>query len=61
MEMVAPVVIGLLLDSYFGWSWWGVTVGAIVGLIGGLVHLVKLSSPKPPDKPPPPARDSSGK
>jgi F0F1-type ATP synthase assembly protein I len=44
LEMVAPVVIGLLLDRNLGWSPWGVIVGAIVGLVGGLYHLIILAN-----------------
>jgi F0F1-type ATP synthase assembly protein I len=45
VEMVAPIVIGLLLDSSLGWTPapWGVTCGAILGLVGGLYHLVILA------------------
>ena len=44
LEMVAPVVVGLLLDRYLGWTpWpWGLIVGAVLGLCGGLLHLVHL-------------------
>ncbi|HYT90628.1 MAG TPA: hypothetical protein VEL76_18110 [Gemmataceae bacterium] len=43
MEMFVPVVVGLLLDNWLGWAPWGVTCGAILGLAGGLYHLVVLS------------------
>ena len=42
LEMVVPIVIGVLVDSYFGWSPWGVVVGVIVGFVGGLLHLLAL-------------------
>jgi F0F1-type ATP synthase assembly protein I len=42
MEMVAPIVVGLVADHYLGCQPWGVIVGAILGPIGGLVHLVHL-------------------
>ncbi len=42
LEMVAPVIVGVLLDRYLGWSPWGAVGGAALGLIGGLVHLVHL-------------------
>jgi F0F1-type ATP synthase assembly protein I len=45
VEMVAPVVLGLLLDHYLGWTPWGVIGGAMLGLIGGVVHLVVLQAP----------------
>jgi F0F1-type ATP synthase assembly protein I len=59
LEMVAPILLGLALDHYLGWSPWGVVVGAGLGLVGGLAHLIHLSGkPKRPDgqarEPPPP-------
>jgi F0F1-type ATP synthase assembly protein I len=42
MEMVAPIVAGLVVDHYLGWRPWGVIVGAVVGPVGGFVHLVHL-------------------
>lgn len=41
-EMVAPILIGLWLDNTYGWSPNGVIVGAILGLIAGLAHLVLM-------------------
>src|SRR5262245_49631269 len=35
LEMVTPIILGLVLDHYLGWSPWGVIVGAILGLTGG--------------------------
>jgi F0F1-type ATP synthase assembly protein I len=42
MEMVAPIVLGVALDNYLGWRPWGVIGGAIVGFVGGLVHLIVM-------------------
>ena len=42
LEMVVPVVVGLLLDRYLGWTPWGLIVGAVLGLGGGLAHLLHL-------------------
>jgi F0F1-type ATP synthase assembly protein I len=42
LEMVLPVVAGLLLDSRLGWQPWGVVVGAVLGLVAGLAHLIFL-------------------
>jgi len=42
MEMVAPLVLGLLLDHYLGWTPWGVIGGAMLGLFGGVAHLVVI-------------------
>ena len=40
LEMVAPIVLGVYLDKYFGWTPWATAVGAVLGLVGGLAHLV---------------------
>ena len=42
LEMVAPIVVGLLLDYYLGWTPWALVAGAILGLVGAFVHLVHL-------------------
>lgn len=42
LEMVVPIIIGVLSDSYFNWTPWGAVVGAVFGLILGLVHLVAM-------------------
>lgn len=55
LEMVVPVVAGLLLEGYFEWRPWGVVVGAVLGLVVGLTHLVALLNrweQNRPDKPP---------
>jgi F0F1-type ATP synthase assembly protein I len=62
MEMVAPIALGWLVDDYFRISPWGVIAGAVIGFIGGLAHLVRMTSPKAPgnagvSKPAPPADD----
>jgi F0F1-type ATP synthase assembly protein I len=41
-EMVAPIVLGLWLDHKFEIGPWGVIVGAVLGLVGGLAHLVVM-------------------
>jgi F0F1-type ATP synthase assembly protein I len=61
LEMVVPIVVGVWLDGHFGWSPWGVVVGAVLGLATGLIHLVALanrrerqqrdSSKQPPQEP----------
>jgi hypothetical protein len=53
LEMVVPPALGVYLDSRFGWSPWGVVVGAAAGLIVGLVHLVYLSNPRKDEGPGP--------
>jgi F0F1-type ATP synthase assembly protein I len=52
-EMVGPIVVGLVVDYYFNCSPWGVLVGAVLGLVGGLAHLIQLSKPQGPQKKPP--------
>jgi F0F1-type ATP synthase assembly protein I len=42
LEMVIPVVIGALLDHYLGWTPWAIIIGAVLGLVGGLSHLVAI-------------------
>jgi F0F1-type ATP synthase assembly protein I len=42
LEMVVPILAGLAVDHYFGWRPWGVIVGAVLGPVGGFVHLVTL-------------------
>jgi len=57
LEMVVPIVIGLYLDTKLGWSPWGVVGGAVLGLAGGLAHLV-LQLNRLENKEPPPRQDS---
>jgi F0F1-type ATP synthase assembly protein I len=42
MEMVSPIVVGILLDRYLGWTPWLTVVGAVVGFSGGMLHLLAL-------------------
>jgi F0F1-type ATP synthase assembly protein I len=42
LEMVVPVGVGIALDRYLHWAPWGVIVGAVLGLVVGLVHLVTI-------------------
>jgi F0F1-type ATP synthase assembly protein I len=44
LEMAAPALIGLGLDYWLGWGPWGVITGAVIGLFGGLAHLVHLAN-----------------
>jgi F0F1-type ATP synthase assembly protein I len=41
-EIVAPVLAGLWLDSRFGWSPWGATAGAVLGVTVSVTHLVLI-------------------
>ena len=42
MEMVSPVVVGLLLDRWLGWTPWLTVAGAVVGFGGGMAHLLGI-------------------
>ncbi len=42
MEMVAPIGLGLVLDYWLGWSPWCAVIGALLGFVGGLTHLIVL-------------------
>ncbi len=50
LEMVVPIILGLVLDYQFGWMPWATVVGAILGLIGGISHLVVISSQSEKDQ-----------
>jgi F0F1-type ATP synthase assembly protein I len=47
LEMAAPALLGLFLDHWLKTSPWFVIVGALLGLVGGLTHLVMLTAPNP--------------
>lgn len=55
-EMVAPIIIGVWLDNKYGWAPWGLVVGAVIGVVGGIAHLVwvanRMSAEPPKPKPP---------
>jgi F0F1-type ATP synthase assembly protein I len=42
LEMVVPVGIGIALDRFLPTRPWGTVVGAVLGLVVGLVHLVVI-------------------
>lgn len=44
LEMVFPLIVGVVLDSYFGWKPWATIAGIGFGFVGGLVHLIVLSN-----------------
>jgi ATP synthase protein I len=44
LEMVAPIGIGVVLDYYVGIAPWGAVVGAILGFVGGMTHLIVLAT-----------------
>lgn len=51
-EMAAPIGLGYLLDSWLNLIPWLTIGGAVLGLVGGLYHLVALSKREPPDDAP---------
>jgi ATP synthase protein I len=44
LEMVVPIAVGIWLQDRFELRPWGVVVGAVLGLAGGLAHLVVISN-----------------
>jgi hypothetical protein len=45
MEMVMPMVLGIVADYLLGWPAWGLALilgGAVVGFVGGFLHLLYL-------------------
>lgn len=34
-QMVVPILVGVWLDNKYGWTPWGLALGAAVGLVGG--------------------------
>jgi hypothetical protein len=41
-EMAVPIAIGMALDRYFGWAPWAGAAGALIGFVGGIIHLIFL-------------------
>ena len=50
MEMVVPIGIGVAVDWYFNCGPWGAVIGVVLGLGGGLTHLIFMAQ-KSDDKP----------
>jgi F0F1-type ATP synthase assembly protein I len=42
LEMAAPIGLGVLIDLWLGWGPWAAIAGAILGLVGGMAHLVSM-------------------
>jgi F0F1-type ATP synthase assembly protein I len=42
LEMVSPIVAGVLLDRWLGWTPWLTVIGAVFGFGGGMVHLLSI-------------------
>jgi F0F1-type ATP synthase assembly protein I len=42
-EMVVPIAVGMMLDRYLEWMPWATVGGAVLGFVGGVMHLALLS------------------
>ncbi len=42
MEMVAPMILGVVLDRTFGWTPWATVIGFVFGFVGGFLHLIVM-------------------
>jgi F0F1-type ATP synthase assembly protein I len=51
-EMVVPIILGILLDEWWHTGPWLLVVGAVVGFVGGLYHLVILLNRSQDNGPP---------
>ncbi len=40
LEMVAPIGLGAIIDYNTGSAPWAIIVGAIIGFVGGMYHLI---------------------
>jgi F0F1-type ATP synthase assembly protein I len=58
LEMVVPVVAGLMVEYYVGGRPWGIIGGAAFGLIAGFSHLLILLHRQNDEASAPPRRDS---
>ena len=58
LEMVVPIILGLVVDRYAGSAPWCLVAGAVLGLCGGLAHLVHQLNRKESGKASRPGRDS---
>ena len=44
LEMVAPLIVGLVIDAVLGTSPWLMLAGIIFGFVGGLTHIIMLTN-----------------
>jgi membrane associated rhomboid family serine protease len=42
VEMFVPIALGAILDGRLGWTPWATVTGAVIGLVGGLTHMLVL-------------------
>jgi len=47
LEMVAPIALGAALDYGLGWMPWLTVCGAVLGLVGGMAHLIAILNRRP--------------
>jgi F0F1-type ATP synthase assembly protein I len=57
VEMVAPFVVGLLLDNYLHTVPWLTVAGVVLGFVGGLAHMVVIVNQLNKDPSPPSDRE----
>jgi F0F1-type ATP synthase assembly protein I len=57
MEMVAPIVVGVILDRALGTSPWIMVGGTLFGFVGGMMHLIALVNRLDRTDPPPKKRN----
>jgi uncharacterized membrane protein (Fun14 family) len=46
-EMAAPIGLGFLIDYWLGWTPALTVCGAVLGLVGGIYHLIVLNRKSP--------------
>jgi len=44
VEMVVPLIVGLVIDRYANTSPWFTISGVILGFVGGVTHIVVLTN-----------------
>jgi F0F1-type ATP synthase assembly protein I len=44
VEMVVPLIVGLVIDHYAAWGPWATLAGMVLGFVGGITHIVLLSN-----------------
>ena len=42
--MVAPLIVGLVIESVLGTSPWLMLAGILLGFVGGLAHIIMLTN-----------------
>ena len=44
LEMVAPLILGLVIDSYAGTTPWLTLAGVVLGFVGGVTHIIVVTN-----------------